>query len=747
MFRSASMGYYNIIMPRESAWEIMNKLGDLKCVHFLDMNPAEAAFNRPFSNSIRRCDDIETRLSFLESEMRKFDIPIIKCGDVAVYQKALNGFLASRGKNEKSYFQEIESDITERAQFFTDQLKSYHSLVEKNNELLEFRQVLEKTRDIIVGLRASDGGSVAIDYGTPVEGINSSVRLAFIAGTIHKEDALRFKRIVFRVTRGNTWTTLHDIELAGNNQIIDTGTEKPALKTVFLIVYQGGSDVFKSKLQKICDSFGATRFDIPELGEAFMAKEGEINRQLIDVKNLLAITKVQVRGTLQQFSVPHYPGDETSHLEELRLYVAREKSIYYALNMLRLENTYYQAFCWIPDESLDQVREVLTTLIKDQSHMAASQILAAPHPPGAQVPTYIRTNDFTFAAQEIVNTYGIPRYKEVNPGLFTVASFPFLFGVMFGDIAHGSILTAFALYLILFENKLRAEKSSLVMVLKVRYFFLLLGICGIYCGFMYNDFVSFPLNLFGSCYIDDPKNPGQKMQKPGCVYPFGMDPVWQHASNELNFVNSFKMKFAVIIGVIQMIFGVFLRLANNIHFRSCVDFVFDFVPQIIFLVASFGFMILLIFIKWAQTYTNPPSIINTLIQIFFHGGEVIDPVWGDGSQQQQIQQILLICIAISVPWMLLFKPFIINSQNKKMLQKARESLGHASDAGQPLLSGGHDNTHEAHGLHVHTLQDLFVDTAIETIEYCLGVISHTASYLRLWALSLAHAQLAQVSCL
>ncbi len=58
------------------------------------------------------------------------------------------------------------------------------------------------------------------------------------------------------------------------------------------------------------------------------------------------------------------------------------------------------------------------------------------------------------------------------------------------------------------------------------------------------------------------------------MYPFGVDPVWGVAENNLNYINSLKMKISVIIGVVHMTLGVIIKATNSLYFKRKVEFWF-----------------------------------------------------------------------------------------------------------------------------------------------------------------------------
>ena len=130
-----------------------------------------------------------------------------------------------------------------------------------------------------------------------------------------------------------------------------------------------------------------------------------------------------------------------------------------------------------------------------------------------------------------------------------MVTYPFLFGIMFGDIGHGFLLFAFAAWLCLKKDDILKNYKSLFYLLKARYLLLLMGFFATFSGFIYNDMMSMPLNLFGSCYTNDKDAIGGVALAEDCVYPFGIDPKWYVTSKQLNFMNSFKMKLSVLYGV------------------------------------------------------------------------------------------------------------------------------------------------------------------------------------------------------
>ena len=173
------------------------------------------------------------------------------------------------------------------------------------------------------------------------------------------------------------------------------------------------------------------------------------------------------------------------------------------LNKFKRESNFLVGHFWIPETSLDYLGDALNTLQGRPEFQGFTMSEESPKELNLNPPTRFRKNILLSPFQEIVNTYGIPRYQEVNPAIFTAVTFPFLFGLMFGDMGHGTFLFLFGIFLFCYSKKLANHlRVAFFQVRSYSIMILLMGMFSVYAGLIYNDFLALPLTIVPSCYRD-----------------------------------------------------------------------------------------------------------------------------------------------------------------------------------------------------------------------------------------------------
>mmetsp|Transcript_9743 Transcript_9743/g.29231 ORF Transcript_9743/g.29231 Transcript_9743/m.29231 type:complete len:662 (+) Transcript_9743:792-2777(+) len=586
------------------------------------------------------------------------------------------------------------------------------------------------------------------------------MKFSSVVGVLNMDEKMRFERMLFRSTRGNCLARFADV----SRPITDAISGKAENKIVFIVFFK--SEVIATIVNKICAAFGARQYPVPDhtapgdTGRLDLIVH-ELSSELADAREVLLKNR-ELRLALCSRLMQHHAGWQMT--------IEREKAVYHALNLFRADvSGMLRAEGWIVASSEAEARTLIA-----RSHaamdLAGASMLATVPLPWPSPPTFYDTNDFTRAFQEFVDTYGVPRYKEINPAPFTAVTFPFLFGMMYGDIGHGTCILLFGLYLFL-SDSVNSKDEMTRGIYTARYMLTMMGASAIYVGAVYNDCFSLALALFDSTYRWQGAQDGLSGRvasgvsanmtasygTASNVYPFGVDPAWHVSENELLFFNSMKMKTAVIFGVVQMTLGILLKGINALYFGEYAVFFLEFLPMLVFDCCLFVYMVILIFAKWAidwnqrqlmgtcthnMTYDGrpctstallkdkcalkyggdsggcaPPNLINQLINIALNPGAVDEPMYpGQGSTQSVLLAIAFLC----VPTLLFGKPMY------SYFEKHNAHDGAAGNSGE------------------HSVSEEFIHQCIETIEFVLGMVSNTASYLRLWALSLAHSELAQV---
>lgn len=749
LLRSEPMKYGILVLPPDRARDLVDKIGANCNMQFEDMNAQ--TMRRPYKKYVQRIDEMERIIRFLCEEVGR--IP-----EVEIQKDNVDEFLLH---SDTYKLDDVETQLKRHYTDFVKFKDNSMKLVTERNAALEERYVVQ-TAAAHIGHRASSRPQARDDAADQFEFSSARPLLddedsgrrtmetmfSNIAGVIPQSEQDRFARSLFRATRGNTFTHFQQIF----EPMLDPSSGKAVSKSVFVIYFQDQrsgmtQSAMRDRVTKICHTFGVNTYAWPATIEAAEARRAVLHAQVADKEMVIKTSERFALETAQALVEPPRR-NANSLLEEWRLFCLKEKAIYVTLNMFEEGQMNLRASCWYPLDEADRINALLIQN-SDRNSRSSATLIRFGTPKGKSPPTYIRSNQFTVSIQTLMDLYGCPRYQEVNPMLLSLVTFPFLFGVMYGDVGHGLLLFLFGLFVVMKAD----DFKSVGVLYHGRYLITMMGFFGIYAGFMYNDIFSVGLNLFGSRWSPaeshdegggkavhnfnadyDDKNMGGIGP-----YPFGLDPAWHGAANELVFVNSLKMKLSVVLGVAQMIVGLLLRFANALHAdangqRNWVDFFCECCPMMAFMLCFFGFMDYMILYKWVTAMDDPPSIINSLIAM---------GMWGNDKSAMfgmEVPRFLMTITMLTVPWLLIPKPVILYMRMK----------GHAQQNG----NGGHGHALDDFDIHSdepkavedeHTdFSEIVIHQVIETIEYVLGTVSHTASYLRLWALSLAHQQLSFV---
>ncbi|UPK98178.1 hypothetical protein LCI18_009113 [Fusarium solani-melongenae] len=760
-FRSADMSMVQLYVSNEIGREVVTALGELGLCQFRDLNENVSAFQRTFTQEIRRLDNVERQLRYFYSQMDKIGIPLRKL-DLDVER------LASPSTSEIDELSERSQKLEQRVSALNE---SYETLKKREGDLTEWRWVLreagsffDRAHGNVDEIRAStdnDDAPLLSDVeqhqgAADVERSFSGMNIGFVAGVIARDRVGAFERILWRTLRGNLYMNQSEIP----EPLIDPTNNEAINKNVF-VIFAHGKEIL-AKIRKISESMGAEVYNVDENSDLRRDQIHEVNNRLEDVQNVLQNTQATLQAELNQIS---------QSLSAWMVLVAKEKAVYSALNNFSYDSARRTliAEAWVPTNDLPLIRTTLQD-VTNRAGLSVPSIINKIQT-NKTPPTYLKTNKITEGFQTIVNAYGTATYQEVNPAIPVFVTFPFLFAVMFGDFGHAIIMLSAALAMIYWEKSLKKVTFELfAMIFYGRYIALVMGVFSIFTGLIYNDAFSKSMTLFDSAW-EFKKPEGYTNSTPitavlnehGHRYPFGLDYAWHGTENDLLFSNSYKMKMSIILGWAHMTYSLCFAYINARHFKKPIDIWGNFIPGMIFFQSIFGYLVICIVYKWSVdwlgTGRQPPGLLNMLIYMFLQPGTLDEQLYPG---QATVQVILLLLAFAQVPILLFLKPFYLRWEHNQARAKGYRSIGETSrvsaldgdddDAqgngngnsfddgeGVAMISQNIDEEHEE-----FEFSEVMIHQVIHTIEFCLNCVSHTASYLRLWALSLAHQQLSIV---
>jgi V-type H+-transporting ATPase subunit a len=272
--------------------------------------------------------------------------------------------------------------------------------------------------------------------------------------------------------------------------------------TGFVLMFSGKRDsVIAQKLKSIMAGFDLTNIEIDGDSDQMMLELIRLREENRDSLRVLKSSISRMKEYAQKLSQLDRDSG-TTYFNQMRGKLLYVKHILSTLNCFQNQGGLLHGRFWLPQSDLSYISEALG-LLKEKQEFEGFNIIEEEEftYESCKPPTKFYDSDLLHQFQKIVDTYGVPSYKEINPAVLTSISFPFLFGLMFGDIAHGLALLIFSMTLLMRSKTIsywaqveHKEIFSLGILL------CLMACFSVYAGLIYNDFLSLPLTFVSSCY-------------------------------------------------------------------------------------------------------------------------------------------------------------------------------------------------------------------------------------------------------
>merc|ERR1719430_2626537 len=390
---------------------------------------------------------------------------------------------------------ELENSLTTVENNLKEVNTNYVALRKNHLELSELKNMLNKTEVFLsenqLNLAELDENTRLLDDPSErdkesEEQNYASMKFNLTGGVIERARLLAFEKMLWRVSKGNVFLKVADID----EQMEDPSTGDVLYKAVFIIFFQG--EALRPRVKKICEGFHASVYPCPDSGVERREMLCGVDTRLSDLSTVLTQTTEHRRRLLIAAA---------ESLRKSYIKVRKMKAVYHVLNMFsrRDGGRVLIGEAWLPTSDILDIR----TAVNNGAQTAGANIPPTIErvPTTEEHPTFNRTNKYTAGFQALIDSYGVNSYREVNPAAFTIATFPFLFAVMFGDAGHGTIMLLFALWMITKEKQLEkyVESSEIFKIFfGGRYIILMMSVSAIYTGLIYNDIFSKSFNIFGS---------------------------------------------------------------------------------------------------------------------------------------------------------------------------------------------------------------------------------------------------------